>query len=130
MAEPLGDREAIRLVLQGELDSAKDQAERNRMGQFATPTKLASEILQYARMQLKHPCEVRFIDPAIGTGSFFSALLESFPKDRVARAVGYEVGLTLRRASVEAVGRYGARCSPRGLHTGRTSIGRRENSIC
>ena len=34
---------------------------------------------------------MRFIDPAIGTGSFYSALLRVFPADRLTRAVGYEV---------------------------------------
>ena len=34
---------------------------------------------------------VRFIDPAIGTGSFYSALLQVFPAGRLTRAVGYEV---------------------------------------
>ena len=91
MATPLSERERDRIALQAELDSAKDQSERNRMGQFATPNKLASEILQYALMRLGKTCEVRFIDPAIGTGSFYSALLASFSKDRLARAVGYEV---------------------------------------
>ena len=34
---------------------------------------------------------VRFLDPAIGTGAFYSALLEVFGEDRVQAAVGYEV---------------------------------------
>lgn len=36
--------EKRRLAWQGELDAEKDQAERNRMGQFATPTGLAVSI--------------------------------------------------------------------------------------
>ena len=84
-------REERRLAIQAELDAAKDQAERNRMGQFATPTELALEILGYAKGRLADSPAVRFIDPAIGTGSFFSALLQVFPKDCVTAAVGYEV---------------------------------------
>ena len=84
-------REECRLVLQAELDAAKDQAERNRMGQFATPTELALEILEYAKQEMDGTRSVRFIDPAIGTGSFFSALLKVFPIDRVKCAVGYEL---------------------------------------
>ena len=38
------EREERRLAVQAELDAAKDQAERNRMGQFATPTELAERI--------------------------------------------------------------------------------------
>ncbi len=60
------------------------------MGQFATPTELAAEILQYARSELDGEA-IRFIDPAIGTGSFYSALLNVFPVDRLTRSVGYEV---------------------------------------
>lgn len=83
--------EARRLELQRELDAAKTQAERNRMGQFATPTALARDILSYAKRELGTDTDVRFLDPAIGTGSFYSALLEVFPGERIDAAVGYEI---------------------------------------
>ncbi len=84
--------EEQRLALQRELDAGKEQAERNRMGQFATPTGLAVDILRYAKAHLGRKSEkVRFIDPAIGTGSFYSALLDVFPKSRIGAAVGYEI---------------------------------------
>ena len=38
MTNAMTDREERRLAIQAELDAAKDQAERNRLGQFATPT--------------------------------------------------------------------------------------------
>lgn len=85
------NREEGRIALQAELDAAKDQAERNRMGQFATPTELALEILKYAWKRMNGTPFVQFIDPAVGTGSFFSALLKVFPTDRVTGAVGYEI---------------------------------------
>ncbi len=91
MINPVAKIEEHRIAVQAELDSAKCQAERNRMGQFATPTELASEILHYAKEQLPDSEPVRFIDPAIGTGSFYSALLAAFPANRVNGAVGYEV---------------------------------------
>ena len=91
MMNTVGDRENRRLAIQTELDAAKGQAERNRMGQFATPTELAIEILQYAMEHLDQTATIRFIDPAIGTGSFYSALLKVFPPSRMAGAVGYEV---------------------------------------
>ena len=83
--------EARRVVLQEELDARKGQAERNRMGQFATPPGLAVDILRYARDRLGGTEGVRFIDPAIGTGAFYSALLTAFPRSAVAAAVGYEI---------------------------------------
>ena len=91
MTKSMTKREERRLAVQAELDAAKDQAERNRMGQFATPTELAVQIIEYAKGQLNETETVRFIDPAIGTGSFYSALLKVFPADRLTRAVGYEV---------------------------------------
>ena len=81
-ARPQSPIETRRLELQCDLDAAKTQAERNRMGQFATPTALARDILGYAKRQLGADIGVRFFDPAIGTGSFYSALLEVFPEQR------------------------------------------------
>jgi len=68
-----------RLRLQTELDSGKTQAERNRLGQFATPTALAVDILTYAATLLSVDEKIRFLDPAIGTGAFYSALRTVFP---------------------------------------------------
>src|SRR3989304_2871638 len=83
--------ESNRLALQSQLDLAKTQTERNKLGQFATPTLLATEILEYARSVLPPHTRIRFLDPAFGTGSFYSALLKCFSARRVAEAVGYEI---------------------------------------
>ena len=91
MEKTVDTSENRRLAVQTELDSARDQAERNRLGQFATPTALAREILWYAEERLDKAATVRFIDPALGTGSFYSALRNVFPASRLSRAVGYEV---------------------------------------
>ena len=85
--------EEKRLALQVALDAQKTQAERNRLGQFATPTALAVDILRYADELLPKDETVRFLDPAIGTGAFYSALLSVFPAQRITEAVGYEVDL-------------------------------------
>jgi adenine-specific DNA-methyltransferase len=66
--------EADRLSLQASLDEKKTQAERNRLGQFATPTVLARAVLAYGLALVPKSKPVRFLDPAIGTGSFYSAL--------------------------------------------------------
>ena len=91
MTDILTILESRRMMIQAQLDLSKDQGERNRMGQFSTPTKLAYEILEYAKAHLDNPTNTRFIDPAIGTGAFFSALLTTFPPDSIVRAVGYEI---------------------------------------
>lgn len=87
----IDDLECIRQKLQCELDSAKTQAERNVMGQFATPPALAKEIAMFAKKNIATRSKVRFLDPAIGTGSFFSALLSTFPSGRIDQALGYEI---------------------------------------
>ena len=91
MDKTYSQQENRRLAIQSELDAAKNQAARNKMGQFATPTELARQILEYAKTRLDDTQPVKFIDPAIGTGSFFSALLNVFPEGNVNRAVGYEI---------------------------------------
>lgn len=83
--------ESLRCSLQAELDKQKSPSQRNCMGQFATPIELAMDIQRYAKSHFGESEEVRFIDPAIGTGSFFSALLQTFPPSRINSATGFEV---------------------------------------
>ena len=83
--------EKERLSLQARLDAEKSAALRNQLGQYATPTDLAAALLSYACQQMPDDGQVRFLDPAIGTGSFYSALLREFGDRTIATAVGYEV---------------------------------------
>jgi adenine-specific DNA-methyltransferase len=85
---PIEDR---RLALQATLDAAKTPAERNKLGQFSTPTDLASDVLAYAQRLLPTGARVRFLDPAIGTGSFYAALLREFSGERIEAAQGFEI---------------------------------------
>lgn len=87
----IDDIERQRLALQTDLDAETTQTERNRLGQFATPTTLARDILEYASRLIPRNEKVSFLDPAIGTGSFYSALLKVFPKNRIERALGFEI---------------------------------------
>lgn len=82
--------EEQRVQLQAELDAGRSQAERNRLGQFATPPALAREILDIAGKLLGQRL-VRFLDPAFGTGAFYYALLASLSRDHLVAAEGYEV---------------------------------------
>jgi hypothetical protein len=91
MSQYVDTLEKNRIELQIELDAGKIQADRNRLGQFATPTPLALNILQYARTILPVDVKLRFLDPAIGTGSFYSAFTNVFPKQRIAEALGFEI---------------------------------------
>jgi adenine-specific DNA-methyltransferase len=83
--------EKKRLSLQLILDDQKTQAERNKLGQFSTPTALAQDILRYAATLLPQGEPVRFLDPAIGTGAFYSALRHVYPNGQVREAEGYEI---------------------------------------
>src|ERR1043166_9269936 len=84
--------EARRQRHQERLDGAKGQAARNRWGPFATPMPLALEIARYAAALWQKRSEpIRFLDPALGTGSFYSALRQVFTPARIARAVGVEL---------------------------------------
>ncbi|HEX3397156.1 MAG TPA: hypothetical protein VHS76_10680 [Steroidobacteraceae bacterium] len=91
MPVPHAELERQRLTLQVRLDSEKSQAERNRQGQFSTPPALAEDVLRYASKLLPGGEEVRFIDPAIGTGAFYSALFGAVPRARIAGALGFEI---------------------------------------
>lgn len=83
--------EEQRILLQSSLDAQKTQTERNQMGQFATPTPLAQEIIQHAKLLMPEDVAVRFLDPALGTGSFFSALQSVFTSAQIEQARGYEI---------------------------------------
>jgi hypothetical protein len=84
------EREKTRLELQERLDAAITEAERNRLGQFATPPKLASEIVSQAVSLLPPRSKIRFLEPGFGTGPFYSALLQQVSASRVEAAAGYE----------------------------------------
>lgn len=81
--------EVRRLALQAALDAGKTPAQRNRLGQFATPTALARDVLRYGLALLPPSSAIRFVDPAIGTGSFYSALRDLSATVQSAR--GFEI---------------------------------------
>jgi predicted RNA methylase/predicted aspartyl protease len=83
--------EARRQIIQRELDRQRTPAQRNIMGQFATPIDLANDILQSAAKLMPKGEKIRFLDPAIGTGAFFSALNSTFLSTAIASATGFEV---------------------------------------
>lgn len=83
--------EAQRAALQARLEAEKTKDERNRLGQFATPFDLAVDILKFASTLLPQDEDVTFLDPAVGTGVFYSALREVFPQRRIKNAIGFEI---------------------------------------
>jgi len=84
--------EVRRQAVQVALDARKSRVERNRLGQFATPNALAIEIARYVRSIAGHHLRaVHFADPAVGTGSFYSAALTVFGPEQIEKAIGIEL---------------------------------------
>jgi adenine-specific DNA-methyltransferase len=82
--------EARRQAEQVRLDDLKTATERNKWGQFATPPDLALSLARYA-CELAGEEPIRFLDPAIGTGSFYSALTSAVSCDKIGSAHGIEL---------------------------------------
>ena len=84
--------ESKRRIIQERIDSAKTATERNRLGQFATPPNLALDIARYALNLWQFRSDAAsFLDPAIGSGSFYSAFRQTFPTRIIADACGVEL---------------------------------------
>jgi adenine-specific DNA-methyltransferase len=97
--------EARRQAFQSAIDASKSGAERNRLGQFATPNALAVEIARYVDSLIDgRRGAIHFADPSLGTGSFFSAALAVFGAQRIASAQGIEVDPALCDAARELWG--------------------------
>lgn len=93
-------RETARLAEQAKLDSRRSPGERNALGQFATPPVLALEMAEYVRsLWAGRKDKIRFLDPAIGTGAFYSALLRAVPSSVIASAEGVELDTDFAKAA-------------------------------
>lgn len=80
-------KEEERYNLQVSLDQMKSDKERNILGQFSTPYPLAKDMVRYV-LSLPHEDEIRFLEPSIGTGVFYSALRDVV---NPIFSVGYEI---------------------------------------
>ena len=83
--------EECRLEKQAQLDAERQPSERNRLGQFATPPGLARDVVSAGISLLPKSTPIRFLDPAFGSGSFYSALLHVVPRKRIQSAQGFEI---------------------------------------
>lgn len=66
--------EAQRLNSQNTIDANRNLGERNRLGQYPTRFDLASVIVRQALTHVKPGAALSFLEPALATGAFFSAL--------------------------------------------------------
>ncbi len=90
------NRVSRQMVLDAELSSH----ERNRMGQYATPTQLAQQIASVA-LQAHSARKIRFLEPSLGTGAFYSALLHQIGRKHVDAAYGVELDPRFVRAACQ-----------------------------
>lgn len=104
----LNDMENIRYLNQVRSDSLKSLDERNEMGQYATPPALALDIVHYIKILWKDRNEsISFLEPALGTGSFYSALLREFSLDDIESASGVEIDPALSKIASDLWCGYG-----------------------
>ncbi len=83
--------EQQRLDGQSKLDNERSKLERNQLGQFATPPELADEIAEFVLSLLPSDQSIRFLEPSVGSGSFFNALLNRKGNRKVIQATGLEI---------------------------------------
>jgi len=83
--------EQQRLDRQSKLDNERSKLERNQLGQFATPSELADEIAEFVLSLLPSEQSIRFLEPSVGSGSFFNALLNRKGSRKIIQATGLEI---------------------------------------
>lgn len=88
---PLEKKEEERVQAQEQVDCQKNAGERNRLGQFSTPYSLACEIVEASLRLADQTVPITFLEPAAGTGVFYSALLHKAGKDGISSATGCEI---------------------------------------
>lgn len=82
--------EEARSALQETIDNSKDIEERRKLGQFSTPIDLAKEIVSYG-LTLLLTKEISFLEPCVGSGAFYSALLSVAQNSTIQNATGIEL---------------------------------------
>lgn len=66
--------------------------ESDKLDIHLTPPELAREIAGYAVAQIeRNRFPIHFGDPAVGTGAFYSALLQVLPQKKIASAIGIDI---------------------------------------
>lgn len=90
-SEAESEAEKERAAAQAKIDASKSAEERNRLGQFSTPFDLASQIVARALRSVPADAGISFLEPASGTGAFFSALIRNTGERRIDSACGCEI---------------------------------------
>ncbi|MEA4928356.1 MAG: methyltransferase [Candidatus Limiplasma sp.] len=99
--------ESKRLEIQKELFALKTTGERRILGQFATPAPLARDIISFGLHHMLSGQKIRFLDPAFGTGVFYSALLGETNPSGIETATAIEIDPLFVKAAKELWVDYG-----------------------
>jgi adenine-specific DNA-methyltransferase len=84
--------ELTRILRQSQLDGAKTQTQRNKLGQFATPPALAADILKYASGAVTVRCKDSFSRPSFWYRFFLLGIITAiWALSQIVKAVGYEI---------------------------------------
>lgn len=83
--------ESQRFEMQKAIDGTKSSIERNRLGQFSTPYLLARQMTAATLVFVSSVESLRFLEPSVGTGVFYSALLAELDVHNLREAVGIEI---------------------------------------
>jgi adenine-specific DNA-methyltransferase len=106
MRTRLDEAERLRQQAQQTLDGNNTAGQRNVLGQFATPTALALEMVAVGKDYLPARTAVRFLDPAVGSGVFFYAAKKLFAS-RLKAGWGYEIDPAFAEAATRLWGAAG-----------------------
>lgn len=106
-AEKGNEAEQYRAAAQERIDAGKNAEERNRLGQFSTPFDLANQIVARALREAPAATPISFLEPAAGTGVFFSALLRNAGDRRIDSATGCEIDPAYREIASSIWGPHG-----------------------
>lgn len=100
--------ESRRQAIQVKLDDLRSAIQRNEMGQYATPFPLALEIVKFVQDNYLDKTQgIRFLEPAVGTGAFVSALFHTVHREGIESAVGIEVDHRFAAAARDLWGQLG-----------------------
>lgn len=95
----VAETELRRLKVQDAIDASKTIEDRRLMGQFATPGKLAREIVDSSVAYLpRGNSKLTMLEPSMGSGAFVSAALKTMGS-RMSRIRGYELDADFYRAA-------------------------------
>lgn len=87
----LSQLENLRINLQQRYDYSKNIEDRRKLGQFSTPFALANDIITFGLKYIDHNNNIRFFDPAFGTGAFYSALLSNIQLSDIKFSTAIEI---------------------------------------